>query len=125
MIVRRTLEGAEKCALRDFLLEEDRAAADEGQFERAWRQASQRIQVLILVILSVLGESGLSVGDSKVAGRHGASKSEAARRKFSPGCGPHGKFSAARVAVCLGWLRRLLLPQARALDAVGFALLLR
>ena len=35
MIVRRTLEGAEKCALRDFLLEEDRAAADEGQFEAA------------------------------------------------------------------------------------------
>ena len=39
MIVRRTLEGAEKCALRDFLLEEDRAAADEGQFEAAWQQA--------------------------------------------------------------------------------------
>jgi hypothetical protein len=77
--------------------------------------------VLILVILSVLGESGLSVGDSKVAGRHRASKSEAARRKFSPGCGPHGKFSAVRVTVCLGWLRRPLLPQARALDAVGFA----
>ena len=37
MIVRRTLEGAEKCDLRDFLLEEDRAAADEGQYEAAWQ----------------------------------------------------------------------------------------
>jgi hypothetical protein len=69
MIVRRTLEGAEKCALRDFLLEEDRAAADEGQSGRALQIAvRQRIQELILVILSVFGR--LSVGESKVAGRH-------------------------------------------------------
>lgn len=63
MIVRRTLEGAEKCALRDFLLEEDRAAHGLGQSAvcfAAALQSEQSIQVLILVILSALGESGMS-----------------------------------------------------------------
>lgn len=33
MIVRRTLEGAEKCSLRDFLLEEERAISDDQSLD--------------------------------------------------------------------------------------------
>ena len=57
MIVRRTLEGAEKCALRDFLLEEDRAARERVSWAVHDVQSAKalRIQVLILVILSVVG----------------------------------------------------------------------
>ena len=57
MIVRGTLEGAEKCALRDFLLEEDRAARERVSWAVHDVQSAKalRIQVLILVILSVVG----------------------------------------------------------------------
>lgn len=82
MMVRRTLEGAEKCALRDFLLEEDRAAHGKRQSRNLGRRDKKRsLQVLILVILSALGESGCLV--ERVAGRHENSSSLNSHSKIS------------------------------------------
>lgn len=58
MMVRRTLEGAEKCAFLDFLLEEDRAIHPHQSSHSSCISAEHfvSIQELILVILAVLGE---------------------------------------------------------------------
>jgi hypothetical protein len=99
MIVRRTLEGAEKCALRDFLLEEDRAGGGRGS---VWEGIADSIAAAHTGV-----DLGHLVGIWAIVCRRiksrwssqRASKSESALgRKFSLAVGC-GELSGDRVAV--------------------------
>jgi len=95
-----------------------------GQYEAAWQQWSQRIQVLILVILSVFGRVRIVCRKFKSRWSSQKAESERARPQILARLWATRDF-LGKSDSCWAWLgcRRSLLPQARALyQTVGFAL---
>lgn len=88
-MVRRTLEGAEKCALRDFLLEEDRAGRTRVSIGVHGRRVAAVVAHTGVDLGHLVGgwASPDSLSGSKVAGRHkrSSSRTEKATSKF---CAP-------------------------------------